>query len=160
MYWHSACFVLVIYNDRAVHEQSNSCKPALIAALLTAITGALTSTASYAYHSPAKYDMNHPVAIVGTVTKYEWANPHVYIYAEQITDAREKIEWEVESRMSKPMQILPCIDSMALAVMLRVSQLKLARCRSIICRGLQGLAAATESSRRKSASGKIKIGYF
>jgi hypothetical protein len=37
------------------------------------------------------------MTIVATVTKYEWANPHVYIYVEQITDEGKKVEWEIES---------------------------------------------------------------
>jgi hypothetical protein len=69
----------------------------LIATALIATTGMLTASASFAHHSPAKYDIGHPVTIVGTVTKYEWANPHVYIYVEQTTDAGKKIEWEIES---------------------------------------------------------------
>jgi hypothetical protein len=32
-----------------------------------------------AHHSFAMFDHEHRITIVGTVTKFEWTNPHVYI---------------------------------------------------------------------------------
>jgi hypothetical protein len=55
-----------------------------------------TTTAS-AHHSGAAYDMQQSVTIEGAVTRYDWANPHVYVYVEQVTDAGETIEWAVET---------------------------------------------------------------
>jgi hypothetical protein len=60
---------------------------------------ALTCTMPVAsgHHSSARYDFARIVTISGTVTKYDWANPHVYVYVEQVTDAGEMIEWAVEA---------------------------------------------------------------
>ena len=33
-----------------------------------------------AHHSTAMYDMNTPVTVTGTVTRFEWTNPHAFIY--------------------------------------------------------------------------------
>jgi hypothetical protein len=63
-------------------------------ALLALGTCAITAVA---HHSPAAYDLKKVVTISGAVTRYQWANPHVYIYLEQTTDAGEKIEWEIEA---------------------------------------------------------------
>ena len=56
---------------------------------------AVTTTAM-AHHSPSAYDLKKVVTITGAVTRYQWANPHVYIYIEQTTDTGEKVEWEIE----------------------------------------------------------------
>ena len=40
----------------------------------------LLSSRAYAHHSTAEYDMANVSSIKGTVTKFEWTNPHAYIY--------------------------------------------------------------------------------
>lgn len=35
-----------------------------------------------AHHSFAVFDHEHPITLTGTITKFEWANPHVYIELE------------------------------------------------------------------------------
>ncbi len=52
------------------------------------------STAS-AHHSSSGFDDKKTITVKGTVTRYEWSNPHVYIYIQQLTEAG-KIEWQVE----------------------------------------------------------------
>jgi Family of unknown function (DUF6152) len=51
-----------------------------------------------AHHSLAtEYDLNRSVTVVGTVTKFEWANPHVHLYLD--TDAArgsDPMHWELE----------------------------------------------------------------
>jgi hypothetical protein len=49
-----------------------------------------------AHHSNAIFDMTTKVVIRGTITKYEWANPHVYLWVEEVTASGERITWEVE----------------------------------------------------------------
>ena len=39
-----------------------------------------TATEASAHHSPALYDVQRTVALSGTVTGYEWGNPHVYVH--------------------------------------------------------------------------------
>ena len=52
-----------------------------------------------AHHSTAMYDSQNPVTITGAVKRFEWTNPHAFVYLE-VTDAQGKtVEWEVE-RMS------------------------------------------------------------
>ena len=53
------------------------------------------SSPAAAHHSAAQYDDHKSTRITGTVTRYIWGNPHVYIYVAQLADG-EKIEWEVE----------------------------------------------------------------
>ena len=56
----------------------------------------LTATTAAAHHSRAIYDQNRSLTIDGVVTKFEWSNPHVYLYVEAQTAAGESIVWEIE----------------------------------------------------------------
>jgi hypothetical protein len=47
--------------------------------IVSALAVSLASAAS-AHHSPAMFDLATMVTIEGTVERYEWANPHVYIH--------------------------------------------------------------------------------
>ena len=49
------------------------------------------------HHSAAIYDMKEKITVEGTVTRYAWANPHVYIHMEQVTDSGEVVAWAVEA---------------------------------------------------------------
>jgi hypothetical protein len=50
-----------------------------------------------AHHSGAIYDRSQTITVEGTVTRYAWANPHVYIHIEQVTDSGEVVAWAVET---------------------------------------------------------------
>jgi Family of unknown function (DUF6152) len=62
-----------------------------------ALALALLAMPVYAHHSSAIYDMEHPVTLEGVVTKYEWANPHVYLYIDTGADGGEPAVWEIEA---------------------------------------------------------------
>ena len=48
------------------------------------------------HHSGTIFDRNSIVTLVGTVTHYDWTNPHVYVYLE-VRDAGGKLnEWQLE----------------------------------------------------------------
>ena len=49
-----------------------------------------------AHHSTAEYDMATVTPIKGTVTKFEWSNPHAYIYIEAKDDKGNAVEWTAE----------------------------------------------------------------
>ncbi len=57
---------------------------------------AVMTAAAGAHHSTAMYDAQNPVTVTGTVKKFEWTNPHAFVYLE-VTDAQGKVvEWEIE----------------------------------------------------------------
>ena len=49
-----------------------------------------------AHHSTAMYDMANPVTISGTVTRFEWTNPHAFVYLDVKDDKGNVVNWEIE----------------------------------------------------------------
>ena len=49
-----------------------------------------------AHHSSSIYDAESVLTLQGTVLRYEWSNPHVYIYVEVEDEAGRPVEWELE----------------------------------------------------------------
>ena len=49
-----------------------------------------------AHHSTAMYEMANPTTITGTVKRFEWTNPHAFIYLDVKDDKGASVEWEIE----------------------------------------------------------------
>jgi len=68
------------------------------ALFLIFVLGFLSASAPLlAHHGNAAYDETTPVRIKGTVTKFDWANPHVYIYLDVKDIDGTVTHWSVES---------------------------------------------------------------
>lgn len=64
--------------------------------LLAGLGVVAAARAARAHHSTAMYDMANPVTVKGTVKRFEWTNPHAFIFLE-VKDAKgEMVEWEIE----------------------------------------------------------------
>lgn len=57
-----------------------------------------------AHHSRAIFDQDRVITIEGVVTKYEWANPHVYLYIDAQTDGGDPVAWELEAGVTTLMR--------------------------------------------------------
>lgn len=53
---------------------------------LTLVGLLLTGARAQAHHSFAMFDHDHQIKIFGTVTHFQWTNPHVYIDLDATTD--------------------------------------------------------------------------
>jgi hypothetical protein len=51
-----------------------------------------------AHHSAARFILAQSVSVDGLVTRYEWANPHVYIYVTETRADGTTTEWEIEAQ--------------------------------------------------------------
>jgi hypothetical protein len=49
-----------------------------------------------AHHSTAMYEMANPTTITGTVTRFEWTNPHAFVYLDVKDDKGNVTNWEIE----------------------------------------------------------------
>jgi hypothetical protein len=66
-------------NDRAVTRRSAGALAALVG---LAVLGQGVGVPAYAHHSFALFDHQNRITVSGTVTKFEWTNPHVFIQVE------------------------------------------------------------------------------
>ena len=70
-------------------------KPGWRAALLVA--GILLGVpALRAHHGLARFDTTHGVKLQGTVTDFQWINPHAYIYADVKDEQGKVTNWKLE----------------------------------------------------------------
>jgi hypothetical protein len=53
-----------------------------------------TASPALAHHSRAEFASGSEVVLQGTVTRFNWTNPHVYIYV-VAEEAGKRVEWEV-----------------------------------------------------------------
>ena len=64
--------------------------------LLAAMTVFVLSGPAMPHHSHAMFDHNQLVSITGTVTKYSFRNPHVFLYVDVEEDSGGIVEYWVE----------------------------------------------------------------
>jgi hypothetical protein len=56
----------------------------------------LFSAPVIAHHSFAMFDQSKTVTLKGTVTEFQWTNPHAFIHIEVPDGSGGKLEWQVE----------------------------------------------------------------
>ena len=58
---------------------------------------ALWTLAASGHHSPARFDLSRVLTLEGTVARYDFTNPHVYIYLDVVDAAGSIVTWELEA---------------------------------------------------------------
>ena len=67
-----------------------------ITALLMSFALLASGLSVAAHHSfAAQYDRTKPITLKGSVTRLEWANPHIYFYID-VADAGGTANWAIE----------------------------------------------------------------
>jgi Family of unknown function (DUF6152) len=56
----------------------------------------LTAASAHAHHSFAMFDHDHQIKVSGTVTHFQWTNPHVYIDLDSVNDQGELKHYTIE----------------------------------------------------------------
>ena len=98
----------ILKRERGYH----SCGPAALAAadheregrtmrthsktLLGTLAFLLVSSSLEAHHSRAQFDVTRDITMVGIVTRFEWTNPHTYLYIDVADDQNKTTEWSIE----------------------------------------------------------------
>jgi len=57
----------------------------------------LAGAQAHGHHSQAAFDHDSVVTLQGTVSRYEWSNPHVYLYLDVGRDGADSAEWQIEA---------------------------------------------------------------
>jgi len=65
--------------------------------LLALAFAALSAGTARGHHSPAAFDMGEVVEFRGEVTRFDWKNPHVYIFVEGGDGSGQSVEWQIEA---------------------------------------------------------------
>src|SRR5215475_2661567 len=64
---------------------------------IAAIAAFFGATALLAHHSFAsEFDLKNPISVTGVVTKFEWTNPHTWIYVQGPDQSGKDINWSFE----------------------------------------------------------------
>jgi hypothetical protein len=66
----------------------------LIAGIAGAALVALSAQAHHAFS--AEFDSDKPIMLEGTVTKWEWINPHAWINLDVVAENGETVPWRIE----------------------------------------------------------------
>ena len=85
-------------NERCIAGECSSehrSRKAWIAVLGTCVIGLGLARVASAHHSFALFDHVNRVTVTGTVTKFDWTNPHVYVYLD-VPDAGAVKHYTIE----------------------------------------------------------------
>ena len=67
-----------------------------LAVTIIAVSVLMLAASAFAHHATASYNMTESSTVKGTVTNFEWTNPHAYIYLD-VKNAKGAVEkWTVE----------------------------------------------------------------
>ncbi len=77
---------------------SGEIRPAMKFIYLLAIAAVLAiGRPAYGHHSGSIFDLESVATLQGKVSRYQWRNPHVYIYVEAADRTGRMVEWQVET---------------------------------------------------------------
>jgi hypothetical protein len=68
-----------------------------LASLLTAAAAAVLVTPAQSHHSFAMFDLSRSITINGTVSKFEWTNPHSWLWLTVEDDKGVSQQWGIET---------------------------------------------------------------
>ena len=71
----------------------------LRAAVVTAIVAGivlLVAWPAHAHHSFAMFDSDHQIKISGKITKFDWTNPHIYLFITGNESGKDAKAWTIE----------------------------------------------------------------
>ena len=71
-------------------------KSKLVIVFALALAVLRASHPAFAHHSSSAFDLEHIVTVKGTVTNFEWSNPHAFIYLDGKDDKGNAAQWRVE----------------------------------------------------------------
>jgi hypothetical protein len=71
-------------------------KSKLLMVLAAVASLVMFSGSAMAHHGVAGYDMTKTITVHGTVSKFDWSNPHVVVYVDAKNEGGEMQHWTIE----------------------------------------------------------------
>jgi hypothetical protein len=71
-------------------------KSKMIVVVAAALSFLMFSGSAMAHHGVAGYDMTKTITVHGTVSKFDWSNPHVVVYVDAKNEGGEMQHWTIE----------------------------------------------------------------
>jgi len=71
-------------------------KNAALASLFASALALLSAFPATAHHSMSMYDLDHLITLRGTITGFEWSNPHAQIHFDLQDDKGSVEKWNAE----------------------------------------------------------------
>ena len=71
-------------------------KSKLLVVLAAVVSLVMFSGSAMAHHGVAGYDMTKTITLHGTVSKFDWSNPHVVVYVDAKNEGGEMQHWTIE----------------------------------------------------------------
>jgi hypothetical protein len=68
----------------------------LLSILTMAAILALVAIPIFAHHGVTNYDMKKTISLTGTVTAFDWSNPHCLVYLDAADDSGHVKHWTLE----------------------------------------------------------------
>jgi hypothetical protein len=88
---------MVLHKDRVEFPEGTQMKNKILAALIGAIGILVLSTPVLAHHGRSNYDVTSAATVKGTVTDFEWTNPHALIHLDVMGENGNVEKWIAET---------------------------------------------------------------
>ena len=85
-----------VLSDSTIRAWGSCMQKKLLAVLTVFGCALLLAGIAAAHHGVAGYDMTKTVNLHGTVTKFDWSNPHVVVYLDAKPEGGEMQHWTIE----------------------------------------------------------------
>jgi len=88
---------MFLHKDRVEILEGNQMKSKILAVFLGGIGLLLVSGPVLAHHGRSNYDVTSPATVKGTVTEFEWVNPHALIHLDVTGENGNVEKWIAET---------------------------------------------------------------
>jgi hypothetical protein len=88
---------MVLHKDRVEFPEGTQMKNKILATLIGAIGILVVSTPVLAHHGRSNYDVTSAATVKGTVTDFEWTNPHALIHLDVMGENGSVEKWIAET---------------------------------------------------------------
>ena len=65
--------------------------------LLVGVACVVGASTASGHHAPIIFDQDSVVSIQGTISRFDWSNPHVYVFVEGVGPTGDAVEWQLET---------------------------------------------------------------